>query len=166
MPAGFSIGSKQRIRRKSVSSPQSYSTDGLRSRQDIWEFDDRYTAPLFGFGTAENYYRTQSSHHFLAAFVFRRLIVTAKDDPLVPFEIFDHPSSNEIRLLRLPHRSMAGISVFWPETGQDSGSSNLSCVGLIMFFTNTPGRELTPTWSRPDKITVAKTMTAAERLVL
>ena len=31
----------------------------------IYEFDDLYTAKIFGFGTADNYYQTQSSNQFL-----------------------------------------------------------------------------------------------------
>jgi len=92
---------KQRIIRKSVSSPQSYSTQGLREVKSIWEFDDRYTAPLFGFGTAENYYHTQSAQHFLHGIRVPTLIVTAKDDPLVPFDIFDHQSIRENPALTL-----------------------------------------------------------------
>ncbi|MFL6449040.1 MAG: YheT family hydrolase [Bryobacteraceae bacterium] len=92
---------KQRITRKSISSPQSYTTEGLDTVRTIWEFDDRYTAPLFGFGNAENYYRTQSSQHFLRDIRIPTLIVTSKDDPLVPFEIFDHPAFRENPALRL-----------------------------------------------------------------
>jgi len=92
---------KQRIVRKSTSSPQSYTTEGLQAVRSIWDFDDRYTAPLFGFGTAENYYRTQSSQHFLRDIRIPTLIVTAKDDPLVPFGVFDHPAFPENSALRL-----------------------------------------------------------------
>lgn len=92
---------KQRIVRKSATSPQTYSTGGLNTVRSIWEFDDRYTAPLFGFGTAENYYRTQSSQHFLSDIRIPTLIVTAKDDPLVPFEMFDHPAFTRNPALKL-----------------------------------------------------------------
>jgi predicted alpha/beta-fold hydrolase len=83
---------KQRIARKCVTSPETYTTEGLNAVRSIWEFDDRYTAPLFGFGTAENYYRTQSAQNFVHDIRVPTLIVTAKDDPLVPFEIFNHAS--------------------------------------------------------------------------
>ena len=40
---------------------------GLRSGplRSIFEFDDRITAPYFGFGDAENYYQTQSALRYL-----------------------------------------------------------------------------------------------------
>jgi predicted alpha/beta-fold hydrolase len=92
---------KHRIVRKTATSPESYSIEGLRDVKTIWDFDDRYTAPLFGFGTAENYYRTQSSHQFLRDIRVPTLIVTAKDDPLVPFDMFDHPSIKDNPALTL-----------------------------------------------------------------
>ncbi len=58
---------------------------GLRSVRDI---DDRITAPSFGFGNAENYYRTQSAARFLAGIRVPALLVQAQDDTFVPFELF------------------------------------------------------------------------------
>ncbi len=82
---------RSRVRRKSRISPALYTDDGLNDVKTIWEFDDRFTAPLFGFGTAANYYATQSAINFLPAIRVPTLIVTAKDDPLVPFEMYDDP---------------------------------------------------------------------------
>lgn len=82
---------KGRIRRKSRISPDLYREDGLEGVKTIWEFDDRFTAPLFGFGTAANYYATQSAINFLPGIRIPTLIITAKDDPIVPFEIYDDP---------------------------------------------------------------------------
>jgi hypothetical protein len=79
---------KARIRRKSVSAPQLYSTADLKTVRSIWAFDDRYTAPLFGFGTASNYYATQSAARFLEYIDTPTLIVTAQNDPMVPFEMY------------------------------------------------------------------------------
>jgi uncharacterized protein len=108
---------KQRIVRKSASSPERYSTDGLRPIKTIWEFDDRYTAPLFGFGTADNYYRTQSAQQFLEHVRVPTLIVTAKDDPLVPFEIFSHASIKENPALTLAATEHGGHLGFLARKG-------------------------------------------------
>ncbi len=82
---------RDRVRRKSRISPDLYSEDGLEEVKTIWEFDDRFTAPLFGFGTAANYYATQSAINFLPAIRIPTLLIAAKDDPLVPFEIYNDP---------------------------------------------------------------------------
>ena len=56
---------KDRIRRKNRQSPDVYTLEHLPKIRTIEDFDDHYTARLFGFGTAANYFRTQSSNQFL-----------------------------------------------------------------------------------------------------
>jgi len=64
----------------------------LNSVKTIYDFDDVYTAPAFGFGTADNYYATQSAQRFLDDIRVPALAIQAQDDPLVPFEIYNHPA--------------------------------------------------------------------------
>jgi predicted alpha/beta-fold hydrolase len=90
-----------RVKRKSLLSPHLYNPEGLRSVRSIWQFDDAFTAPLFGFGTAANYYATQSAGNFLDAIRIRTLVIAAQDDPLVPFEIYRHPAFVENPALTL-----------------------------------------------------------------
>ncbi len=59
---------------------------GLRTVRDI---DDRITAPSFGFGNAANYYRTQSAMEFLNAIRVPVMLIQAKDDVFVPFDVFE-----------------------------------------------------------------------------
>ena len=103
---------RKRIERKSRLAPHLYSSDGLRTVKTIWQFDDRYTAPLFGFGTAANYYATQSASSFLDAIRVPTLVITAEDDPLVPFEIFRHPAfqrNSSLRLVATKHGGHLGF---------------------------------------------------------
>jgi uncharacterized protein len=81
-----------RVRRKSRLAPHLYTEIGLQDVKTIWEFDDRFTAPFFGFGTAANYYATQSAIRYLDAIRTPSLVIAAKDDPLVPFEVYNHPA--------------------------------------------------------------------------
>lgn len=92
---------KERVRLKARLSPHLYSDEGLDAVTGVWEFDDRYTGPLFGFGNAENYYRTQSSQNFLGAIGTPSLIIHAKDDPLVPVSTYQHSAFDENPYLRL-----------------------------------------------------------------
>lgn len=92
---------KQRVRLKEQLAPGSFRLDRMREVTTVWEFDDVFTAPSFGFGTAANYYATQSSNQFLGSIRVPALLVQAKDDPLIPFEVYDHPAFSENRYLRL-----------------------------------------------------------------
>ncbi|HKE23683.1 MAG TPA: alpha/beta fold hydrolase [Bryobacteraceae bacterium] len=80
---------------------------GLRS---VMAIDDRITAPSFGFGNADNYYRTQSAMNFLDAVRVPTLLIQAKDDPLVPYEIFQRlPQNPCIELLATEHGGHLGF---------------------------------------------------------
>ncbi len=92
---------KDRIRRKHLHAPEVYTLEHLPKVRTVVDFDNYYTAPLFGFGTAANYFRTQSSNQFLENIRTPTLMVHAKDDPLVPFHIYDYPAISENSHLRL-----------------------------------------------------------------
>jgi hypothetical protein len=64
-------------------------TGRLRSVRRLREFDNLVTGPAFGFGNAERYSLTQSARLFLDAIRIPFLILQAKDDPVIPFEVFD-----------------------------------------------------------------------------
>src|SRR5690606_25498683 len=69
-------------------------------------FDDRYTAPHNGFGTASNYYYQASATRVIDRIAIPTLIVSAVDDPFVPQEIFDVPevrNNPHSRVDLLPH---------------------------------------------------------------
>ena len=103
---------KERIRRRAESMPGVYDIEALAKCRTVYEFDDKITAPFFGFGTADNYYRTQSSNQFLDRIRIPALLIQAKDDPLIPFEIFDHPAiraNRHIKLVAVDHGGHLGF---------------------------------------------------------
>ena len=63
------------------------------------EFDELYTAPVSGFGTAENYYRLASARPRLGDVRRPTLIIAADDDPMIPCELFrDVPPSEHLQI--------------------------------------------------------------------
>jgi len=73
--------------------PERLPLDGVEAVDSLREFDNRFTANWFGFRDGAHYYDTQSSRHFLAAIRIPTLIVQAKDDPMIPFDIFERPET-------------------------------------------------------------------------
>lgn len=103
---------KQRVRLKERLTPGSFSLDGLDRVRSVYEFDDKFTAPAFGFGTADNYYATQSANQFLERILVPTLLVQAKDDPLVPFGVYNHPAflnNPNLHLLPVDHGGHLGF---------------------------------------------------------
>jgi predicted alpha/beta-fold hydrolase len=100
------------VNRKSKSVPHLYDRSELDEVETVWEFDDRFTARIFGFGTAANYYATQSAAGYLDAIRVPTLVICAKDDPLVPFEIYNHPafhSNPALTLIAAEHGGHLGF---------------------------------------------------------
>ncbi|MCE6990874.1 YheT family hydrolase [Dyadobacter sp. CY323] len=52
----------------------------------LYDFDHFYTAPLHGFKSADDYYEKCSSMFFVENITIPTAIITAKNDPIVPFE--------------------------------------------------------------------------------
>lgn len=103
---------KERIRKRAAQAPDVYSARDLHTVHTVYDFDDRYTAPLFGFGTAANYYATQSSRNFLDRIRVPALLVQAQDDPLIPFEVYDQPAfltNHHLRLIAPEHGGHLGF---------------------------------------------------------
>ncbi len=73
----------------------------VNAPRTIWEFDDVLTGPSFGFRDAVHYYETQSSRQFLERIRVPVLLIQAKDDIFIPFEIFEHPQVKANPLIRL-----------------------------------------------------------------
>jgi uncharacterized protein len=55
----------------------------------IFDFDDLYTGPVCGFGSAENYYTASSAKRHIERIRVPTLVLAAADDPLVPITCFD-----------------------------------------------------------------------------
>jgi hypothetical protein len=69
-----------------------YTKADLAAYRTLWDIDDRVTAPSFGFDGAAHYYGTQSSQNFLHTIRVPAMLIQAKDDSFIPFEIFRHPA--------------------------------------------------------------------------
>lgn len=61
------------------------------SARSLRGFDDQFTAPMFGFRDAADYYATQSACRFLDGIRVPALLIQAKDDPVIPREVFERP---------------------------------------------------------------------------
>ena len=108
----FLVALKDRIRERHRQAPHLYTLEHLPKVRSIWDFDDYYTARLFGFGRAADYYRTQSSNQFLERIRVPALVIQAEDDPMIPFEVYHLPVFQEnpaLRLVAVAHGGHVGF---------------------------------------------------------
>jgi hypothetical protein len=52
--------------------------------RNVYEFDDRFIAPRFGYRDAQDYYESNAAKHFLAGIARPALVLHALDDPWIP----------------------------------------------------------------------------------
>jgi uncharacterized protein len=82
---------KRRMRRKERTRPGLFDLRKLSAIRTVREFDAAFTAPYFGFLSAEDYYRRASSMRVIDRIRIPALVITAQDDPFVPPEPFRDP---------------------------------------------------------------------------
>lgn len=120
---------KRSMRYKAALFPDIYVTDGtarnLRRVRSVREFDEKITAPFCGFAGADDYYARSSAMRVIAAIRRPTLILTAQDDPFVPFSSFEIAAIREnpnVRLVAPRHGGHCsfisqedGLERFWAE---------------------------------------------------
>ncbi len=82
---------KRRMRRKSRWQPGRFNLSKLKAIKTVRQFDETYTAPYFGFRSAEDYYHRASAMRVIDRVRVPTLIITAEDDPFVPSAPFHDP---------------------------------------------------------------------------
>jgi len=117
---------KSRLRRKAALFPGRWDLSILDEINTISEFDDRYTARDGGYRDGADYYDRAGARHVLDALAVPTLIITAQDDPFIPYSMFTvskiqrHP---HIRVVAprygghcgFFHRSRNGEDPYWAE---------------------------------------------------
>lgn len=96
----------KKVQAKARQYPHLVSDTGYASIRDFKGFDDRYTAPLHGFSSAEDYWEKCSSLPWLGQIRVPTLIINAADDPFLGKGCFpvDACAANPNLTLLIPER--------------------------------------------------------------
>jgi predicted alpha/beta-fold hydrolase len=77
-----------RYTRKMQIFPDRYQRNGFKRIRTVREFDDKITAPSFGYRNAEEYYEAAGAKKVVGQVQVPTLMITAQDDPFVPYGSF------------------------------------------------------------------------------
>ena len=114
---------KRRMRHKASLFPERYAKglDGDLARVgSVREFDDRITAHFCGFRDAADYYAQSSAMRVIGAIRKPTLIVTAEDDPVVPFAMFANEALRGNPNISLVATGRGGHCAFISQEGGES----------------------------------------------
>jgi uncharacterized protein len=84
-----------RYARKQKLFPERYKLNGLPVIRTVRQFDDLITAPQFGYRDAQDYYDNVGAKRVAAEIRVPMLMITAQDDPFVPYAAFLVAKINE-----------------------------------------------------------------------
>ncbi len=84
---------KVKIADKAARFPELVSLDGYDKLKNFRDFDGRYTAPLHGFASAEDYWERCSSRPVLPKLKRPTLVVNALDDPFLAGTCYQRPAT-------------------------------------------------------------------------
>lgn len=80
---------RRKALRKLVQHPGLFDQDRLLKARTIEDFDDRVTGPIHGFTGSNDYYTRSSSIHFISDIRVSTLLLSAGDDPFLPYAVLD-----------------------------------------------------------------------------
>ena len=84
---------REKMRQKAALLPGQVDLTDLELLKDFPEFDDRFTAPMHGFASADEYYAHASSGQYLSNIQIPTLLVNAQNDPFLPPSCFPHKTA-------------------------------------------------------------------------
>ena len=77
-----------KVRAKAELLPGQIDLSGIEDLRNFQEFDERYTAPMHGFDSADAYYQHASSGRYLSTIQVPTLLVNAQNDPFLTESCF------------------------------------------------------------------------------
>jgi predicted alpha/beta-fold hydrolase len=127
----FVKGLKRRMRLKIKLFPQFFAVDGMDGIRSVRDFDELITAPFCGFAGADDYYARSSASRVLSEIRRPTLIITAQDDPFVPFASFTQPAIRENPYIRLLASARGGHCAF---ISNESGDARFWAEARVVEF--------------------------------
>jgi uncharacterized protein len=108
---------KRKMLQKAALLPEGIRAVELGRIRSLRQFDDLITAPLHGFGNAENYYRVNSSIRFLPKITVPTLVINARNDPFLSAECFPEQLAEELTTVFMEFPKQGGHCGFTTVAG-------------------------------------------------
>jgi predicted alpha/beta-fold hydrolase len=132
---------KIKTRIKARMFPDIVSTEGLNGIRTFLEFDGRYTAPLHGFSSAEDYWRKCSCKPVLRNIRVPTLVLNARNDPFLPPECFPENECADSEFVHLETPDNGGHMGFVEWRPDGSYWSEARAVEFLRTATQTGSRD-------------------------
>jgi predicted alpha/beta-fold hydrolase len=120
---------RRRLRLKAKLFPERYKAHDITRCRSLREWDEAMTAPASGYDDASHYYCRASALPVVSGIRVPTLIITAQDDPIVPFGSFCDPRILDNPFITLIATQYGGIVDSFRDT-PGMNASGRSCESL------------------------------------
>lgn len=122
---------KPKLEQKAAQFPERVNLDGFEKIKSFAEFDSRYTAPMNGFSSAEQYWQESSSKPHIIKIQRPTLLLSALDDPFLPSACYPYTeaAANDLVFFEAPRHG--GHVGFMPSKGSESYYSEQRAMAFI-----------------------------------
>jgi predicted alpha/beta-fold hydrolase len=128
---------RDKMRVKAAHLPGQLDLTALNQLRDFPQFDERYTAPLHGFASADDYYEQAASGRYLSGIRIPTLLVNALNDPFLPASCYPRAAAEASQFFYLETPAEGGHVGF--NEGGPAGTYYSERRALDFFTRSTPG---------------------------
>ncbi len=104
---------KKKIKLKAKQFPKHFPLDGIDVIDNFYDFDDKISAPLYNFISADDFYNYASAGNYIAGIKRPVLLVNALNDPMLPDECFPYELAKNHEYFYLETPAQGGHVGFW-----------------------------------------------------
>jgi len=103
-----------------------FDTVGIMQADNLWDYDNRFTAPLHGFKDADDYWQQSNCRPYLREITLPTLLINARNDPFLPEA--NLPKQNEVSdYVRFDFPAHGGHAGFANKNADDWLTKRLLC---------------------------------------
>lgn len=115
---------KNKKKLKAVQFPEIFDLKGIDDISSFYEFDSRYTAPLYGFNDTEAFYAYASAGNYTEGISVPLLLVNSRNDPMFPEDCYPYKAAKDHKYFYLETPKKGGHMGYWHPGKKTSWAEN------------------------------------------
>lgn len=104
---------KAKVKLKAQQFPDIFNLSGIDGIDNFYDFDSRYSAPLYGFNTVEDFYDHASASNYIEGIKLPTLLVNSLNDPMFPDDCYPYKEAEDHNYFFLETPKRGGHMGYW-----------------------------------------------------